>query len=383
MHSEDTLLRLIERIYDAALAPERWGEFLEALANVVDGHSVNIALSNSSYIKPNLNVVVRWDPEALRLYGEHYSDLDPWALEAVRRGLLRTGVVGLGRTVVKRRELERTEFFNDFGRQFGVSGGVSAIIRADAATVTSLSLSERKGGARFGTAEVQLFRRLMPHLQRAFHVHERLGAVAQARAAAEDVIDKMPFGVILLDAKARAVMINRAAHEILDRHDGLMLRGSTVTARTVQQSAALRKAIDQTLSMCRGEFPELPSEALVVHRPSLKRPLQVFITPIGHGGPALRFSNALPVAALFVSDPQSEPTPHATMLRTFYGFTPAEARLGSELLKDRSVEECAEVLRISINTARTQLKKLFEKTHTRRQSELLRLLSTGVSQLRS
>ena len=383
MHSEATLLRLIERVYDAALAPERWTEFLEDLANVVDGHGVNIALSNSSFTDPNLNVVVRWDPEALRLYREHYSDLDPWAIAAVRRGLLRTGVVGLGRTIVDRRQLETTEFYNDFGRRFDITGGISAIIRGDPAGVTSLSLSERKGGPRFGRTEAQLFRRLMPHLQRAFQVHERLGAVAQARAAAEGVIDKMPFGVILLDANARPVMVNRAAHEILDSRDGLMLRGTTLAAATVQQTEELRRAIDQTLSICRGELPELPGGALAICRPSLKRPLQVFVTPIGRGASALTLYIPAPVAALFVSDPESKPATPATMLRTFYGFTPAETRLASELLQDRTVEECAETLKISINTARTQLKKLFEKTNTRRQTELLRLLSAGISRLRS
>ena len=146
---EDTLLRLVERIYDAALAPERWTEFLEALATLIDGHTVNIALGNPAFTETTLSVAVRWDPEAQRLYREHYAALDPWATAAVRRGLLRSGVVGLGRTVVDRRALERTEFYNDFGRRFGVSGGISAIIRADPSGITALSLSERPGGPQY------------------------------------------------------------------------------------------------------------------------------------------------------------------------------------------------------------------------------------------
>ena len=382
MHSEDTLLRLIERIYDAALAPERWAEFLEDLANVIDGHIGNIAFSNSSYTEPNLSVAIRFDPEALRQYREHYSVLDPWAIEAVRRGLMRTGVVGLGRTIIDRHKLQTTEFYNDFGCRFDIRGGISAIIRSDPAVVTSLSLSERKGGPQFGRAELALLRRLMPHLQRAFQVHERMGAAAQARAAAEDVIDKMPFGVILLDASARPVLINRAAHDILDRRDGLMLRGTTLTATTLQQTAELRRAIAQTLSICRGELAEMPGAAFVIHRPSLERPLQVFVTPIGRGASALTLNIAAPVAALFVSDPESEPATPAMMLRTFHGFTPAETRLASELLKERTVEEAAEILGISINTARTQLTRLFAKTGTRRQSELVRLLAGGIAWLR-
>lgn len=383
MHSDDTLLRLIERIYDAALAPERWAEFLEDLANVIDGHTVNIVLGNASFTETNLSVAVRWDPESQRLYSEHYSVLDPWAIAAVRRGLFRTGVVGLGRTVIDRQELESTEFYNEFGKPFNICGGISAIIRADAAVVTALNLSERKGGSQFDRADVSLLRRLLPHLQRAFQVHQRLGAVAQARSAAEGVIDKMPFGVILLDGSARPVMVNRTAQEILDRRDGLMLRGTSLTAATVQQTAELRREIGQTLAICRRELPGLAGAALVISRPSLKRPLQVFITPVGSGASALALNIAAPVAAIFVSDPESEAATPATMLRTFYGFTPAETRLVSELLKNRTVEEAAQTLRVSINTARTHLTRLFEKTGTRRQSELVRRLSKGIAQLRS
>lgn len=382
MHSEATLLRLVERIYDAALAPERWPEFLEDLANVIDGHAVNIALSSPAFTETNLSVAVRWDPEAQRLYREHYSVLDPWAIAAVRRGLLRTGVVGLGRTLMDRQELETTEFYNDFGKRFSVSGGISAIICSNPSVVTSLSLSERRGGSQFDRAEVSLLRRLLPHLQRAFQVHERLGAVAQARGAAEGVIDRMPFGVILLDANVRPVVINRAAQEILDRRDGLMLRGTTLTAATVQQTAELRRKIDQALSIWRGELPELPGAALAIRRPSLKRPLQVCITPIGRGASTLTPNLAAPIAAIFVSDPETEPATPATMLRTFYGLTPAETRLASELLNDRTVEEAAQILGISINTARTQLTRLFEKTGTRRQPELVRRLAGGIAHLR-
>jgi DNA-binding CsgD family transcriptional regulator len=85
---------------------------------------------------------------------------------------------------------------------------------------------------------------------------------------------------------------------------------------------------------------------------------------------------------VFISDPELEPLTNEAILRQFFGLTPAETRLAILLLQHRSVEEAAERLDISLNTARTHLKKLFEKTGTRRQSELVSLLGGGVSQLR-
>ena len=70
------------------------------------------------------------------------------------------------------------------------------------------------------------------------------------------------------------------------------------------------------------------------------------------------------------------------MLRQFFGFTPAETRFANQLLEHKSVEEAADFLEVSLNTARTHLKKLFEKTDTHRQSELMRLLEGGLAQLR-
>ena len=75
----------------------------------------------------------------------------------------------------------------------------------------------------------------------------------------------------------------------------------------------------------------------------------------------------LPVA------PRSRPAP--SLLSKIFGLTPAEARLASELSGGRALAVAAKTLNISWETARTQLKTVFVKTKTHRQSELVALLS--------
>ena len=137
----------------------------------------------------------------------------------------------------------------------------------------------------------------------------------------------MSFGIIMLDANARPVVINRAAHEILVRDDGLVLHGDVLSAATAQETSELRRRIQQALAICRGELPPLTSAEFVISRPSLKRPLHALITPLRIGSSTLTLHAAAPIAAIFVSDPENEPATPASMLRTFYGFTPAETRL--------------------------------------------------------
>ncbi|MCW6506777.1 helix-turn-helix transcriptional regulator [Lichenifustis flavocetrariae] len=72
--------------------------------------------------------------------------------------------------------------------------------------------------------------------------------------------------------------------------------------------------------------------------------------------------------------------PSPCVIGSFFGLTPAEARLAYEMAHGDGLGACARRLGITPNTARTHLKHVFEKTGTRRQAELLRLLlSCGFS----
>jgi len=67
--------------------------------------------------------------------------------------------------------------------------------------------------------------------------------------------------------------------------------------------------------------------------------------------------------------------PSAQLLSRIFGLTPAESRLAAALSDGSTLIEAAKALNISWETARTQLKAVFAKTNTHRQSELVALLS--------
>lgn len=56
------------------------------------------------------------------------------------------------------------------------------------------------------------------------------------------------------------------------------------------------------------------------------------------------------------------------------GMSPAEARLAQALFEGRELAQYAQDANVAINTARTQLRHIFDKTGCRRQTDLLRLL---------
>ena len=113
---------------------------------------------------------------------------------------------------------------------------------------------------------------------------------------------------------------------------------------------------------------------LSLPRPSLKRPLQVFISTLRNAKRAVGFGASGAVAALFVSDPGSGPVTSAIVLQALYGLTPAEGRLAHQLATGASLEEAAARLGLRLETVRSRLKVIFQKTDTHRQADLVRLI---------
>ena len=65
------------------------------------------------------------------------------------------------------------------------------------------------------------------------------------------------------------------------------------------------------------------------------------------------------------------------MLRALYGLTAAEAVLTRLLVQGLPLAEAAAQLGVRVQTVRTRLKTIFEKTDTHRQAELVRLVLLG------
>jgi DNA-binding CsgD family transcriptional regulator len=70
------------------------------------------------------------------------------------------------------------------------------------------------------------------------------------------------------------------------------------------------------------------------------------------------------------------------LLRCHFGLTPAEARLALQLVAGEPLRAAAAKLSITYETARTELKNIFNKTGTCRQAELVIVIVTAVPQLR-
>ncbi|KAA0573520.1 helix-turn-helix transcriptional regulator [Azospirillum sp. B21] len=185
------------------------------------------------------------------------------------------------------------------------------------------------------------------------------------------LVDRFDLAVLLVDAETRLLFANRAAEELLQAGQVLRLRNGIVEVACRSENRAFRDAIATCLRRV-GDGIEQGDTALPIILGRGPAPLSGCVAALPADLCGIGQGKA--VASLFLVDPQGWHRPSMTQLQACFGLTPAEAALALEILVGDGLQACAGRLGISQTTARTHLGHVFEKTGTRRQAELVRLL---------
>jgi len=369
--SFEDLLDLVDRIYAAAEAPELWPDALERLAEASQS-AATIIYRNMDAHEGGVDVAVRVTPEAADSYQQYFHRLDPWGNSPRTATLIRPGAVVDGDELIDRSDLRATEYYNDFARPNGLTRVLVGTIAMHGPFVSVLSLIRDEGAGEHSTENRRLLGALMPHLSRAIQIHRRLLPVSVLDGAAVDALDCLSAGVILLDEQGRTIFVNRAAERLVRARDGLCIEHGCLGAVLPQERDALRLLVMQAARRSAGESLHAGG-ALSISRPSMRRPYNLLVTPLGRRHTSLHGPDA--AVAVFVSDPEDRVLGETGALVRLFRLTPAEARLAAAVATGAPLADVADTLRIGLETARTQLRSVFAKTGTTRQAELVRIIA--------
>lgn len=194
--------------------------------------------------------------------------------------------------------------------------------------------------------------------------------------SATAVLNRLPMGVILVTASSQVLFFNGKAKLFLDRKDGLVLDGNRYCrASNPNENKQLSDLLNNALSPPNSDKKE-GDFAMSVSREHNDVPLTVMVAPIGTGV-------AGKGAVLFVSDPTEPVELSIDAICRLYGLTPAEGRLALGLTNGSKLDDLAEEWGVSMHTVRSQLRQIFRKTDTSRQSELVKLILTGPAALKA
>jgi DNA-binding CsgD family transcriptional regulator len=311
-------------------------------------------------------------------YTEHYAGIDCWDLHG--RKLMAPGAVFFGQQLRLDGAPTRSEFRAGCLRPMSTFHEFSGIISVDASAATVIACLRPQERGPFDHLDTLLLQTLMPHLQRALSLQLRIAKLETYSASAMDVLNTLPYGIVLISADMKVLLVNRFAEVIIDQNDGLtVIRQNLCTQRT-EDTRRLQKLIRESVATSLGRGLRAGG-TMNISRPSQRCSFNVLVTPVHVR--AISPSAQQPVAAAFISDPECQFETAVRTLGHLFTLSHAEARLAAMLIKGYSLREASEELSVSLSTVRTQLKKLFEKTGTNRQATLIRAFLMSPARLLS
>jgi len=374
---EETTLNLIELIYDAAIDPKLWNMFLDRFTAAIRGTQSAIMVLDQERPSCNVGVTFGMNPEALRVYGEHFWKIDEWS----KRGqvIARSGLVGDGRMLCTEEELLRSEFYNDYLRKFDQRHEIFGVIEQKGPSTAVVTVLRPQRSQVFDNSSIEVVQHLMPHLQRAVQLHRRNIALETEARTATSTLEHLYIGLIRLDRDARVLAMNRAAERIVAQRDGLTVTRAGLEAARAEETRQLRALISGA-SLGRQGITFGAGGAIPISRPSFKRPLSVVVSPAPAGG--FQFPGVQGGAILFVTDTEAAIESDEEILKRLFGLTATEARIAGLLVQGRDLNGVCEELSIRRTTARSHLRHVFEKLGVRRQGELISLLLRTVGAVR-
>ena len=367
---------VIERIYDAVSNVDMWVDALSAAAEVCGAEAMLLVYGNLSGGDPVVVGASGFKTEVLDEFEKNHLKDD----ELVRESM--SGPVGI---LVSSEHRRRGWDFLDtpmYRRLLWPCGlrylAGTAIINTPKA-YASLWMGRSEGAGDCPPESTQRFFEFVPHFGRAMAIHHRLRLSLMQAELATGVFDRVSVGVVLLDVDGDPILANREAVRIALRRDGLVFSDRCLAAEHPADSKRLRELIRQ---VGQSESPTEDSEntfggAIRIKRPSGQSDYHVVAMPLPRRCQPGDGSGA--VSVLFITDPDRAHRPVSFLFGGLYGLTDAESRLVCELLEGRGLTAAAEQLGLSRNTVHSQLSSIFQKTGTRRQGELLRLLLGGVA----
>lgn len=364
----DGALEVVGQIYEAAINAEEWPELLIQIADFCGG--ANAALVSAD---PDINyssvITPRADPDCVTAYNQHWWRHDPISVLAAN--------ASPGKFVsvadIDHDAYFSSAFYNEFRRFTGYGNyGLTTTLFREGNAFGNFVLQTSKKNDEISARTLRNIEIVVPHVARAVSIARKLHRLEFERSMLDRCVRTDHAGHILVNSKAWCIFADREAEDLVAAEPGIKVKNGVVRLEDIRADIRLKHAIQA----CARSGADVPcGEAIRLKRGQGKPPLTIEVLPYRsnrsnpYGNPA--------AAMLLLRDSRPGKVAEVEDLRMRFGLTRAEAALAIEMLKGDGRAAAAGRCGISVNTARTHLTRIFEKTGVKRQAELIRVLMDG------
>ncbi|MER8830271.1 helix-turn-helix transcriptional regulator [Mesorhizobium sp. M0938] len=356
MPRDEQAFAIVDLIYEAAFAAELWPDVLGAAS------AISRSASGAIFVFSDHTPVRAITEAHVQPLLDEFMAGDTWKFSESVQRMCSAQPADFVRVddFMTDEEIERDPVRKS-ATAFGVGSHVCTSVPMPGGELALFVFQRWLKDGLYDQAAIDLLNGLRPHLARAGLVAGRLG-LERARTAVS-ILGEIRLPAAVMSGSGRVLTANLLLEDMADMFVPLAHGGMALADGPANALFQLAIAHNQDNRAVRPiPVPGAKGRpALIVHLLPLRRATHDI------------FSGAdILVTATEVSLCATVPSPH--ILSGLFDLTPAEARLAVELASGRSVQEAAMEIGIAVKSARTYLERIFRKTGTSRQSQLVALL---------
>jgi DNA-binding CsgD family transcriptional regulator len=229
-----------------------------------------------------------------------------------------------------------------------------------------VKLSRDVTGQPFSSDSAERLGGIAHHVRQAVVIDRSLRRRMESDSFAAAIVNRLRAAVIRLDDRLQVTFANQAAYRLANERNVLAIndrglrfveREAMETLRSfVRKATAADSDLSETILLTSGEN----GRRVRVWAWSTMRHLQHEI-------------------GLVILPDDYDPEVLEAMLLENYGLTPSEIRTAVGVLSHNGLAAVAQHTGVSVETVRFHMKRIFSKTGTRRQSELVRVIANDLS----
>lgn len=364
------LSRTISALYEAAFDASGWPDAIRQLNLLFDGSRACIARSDggnstatATVDDPEFSVA---NPAFLSALTEAAPLLGQWQSEPA-------GQVFRSLYHLDREGFLATRMWTDYCRERDMYDGLAVNLPAQGCGYLFFDVQRGKGQEKFGDAEIRLMSHLVPHLLRSGEIGRSIEATRETAAA----FAHLPFGLLITDKGGKVLRANDAAEAVLCRAGmPLGVKAGRLTPDARKDAVRLEQMI---AAVCAEglDLPDAGDTIMLAPEGDDAPPTRLLVSVAPYADMTLYGLKAERRAAVMLRDLTLQvPEGFDEIARSAFGLTPSELRVAAALASGRSLQQAAAENRITPKSAHTYLARIFRKTGTAQQSQLVALLKT-------
>lgn len=360
--------QLVQACYQGPIEENLWQTFLQLLQKALDARFATLLLrppkaGDSGVV---LNAYVLSD-DIYDEYNERYFSDDPFID-------LPIGKAFTSDELVDNKSFKKTGFYKDYLKSVDVVYILGVDLQDENGYSARLRVSRGGDSKNFSRADKELVERLVPHMTQAIVLYSRIIHAESKAKPYQDAFDQMEIGCVILDSKLRVLSKNRAADDLLEEKVSLAIKDDQLVVGSRDENRRFKVLIEEMLAVQQsGGLPDV--SAFKVEVPHSLIGLGVLCRVM----PPAATPDAGPSITVFISNPEKPRLNKVTILEQLFSLTLSEAKLALLLANGLSLDEAAEELGITRNTAKSHLSATFSKTGVTRQPSLVQLILRSVA----